>query len=215
MNKQIEQILRKFYPENKEKQLIIDIATEEAEKFNITTKNDISFAFANIMHETQNFTKTEENGNFSVEILKKKFSYFKKNPKQAEMYGRIDGKQKANPEMIFNCAYANRMGNGDITSGDGNKHRGFGWLELTGKDDQNKFAEYYGGKIEQEIKNNYELISKSPFFRVTSAFWFIKDKNLKEYADKNDFTLYCKRINSALSGIEDRRNYLNLIKKIL
>ena len=37
-------------------------------------------------------------------------------------------------EQIFNIVYADRIGNGDINSGDGFKYRGRGPIQLTGKD---------------------------------------------------------------------------------
>ena len=63
-----------------------------------------------------------ENLNYSAELLKSKdkgpFKYFKEHPDEAEKYGRTET-HKANPEAIANRAYANRNGNGDITSGIG------------------------------------------------------------------------------------------------
>ena len=61
-----------------------------------------------VLHESRGFARMIENLDYRVDALT---NYW---PKRfagglAEMYGRIDGKQKSNPTMIANVAYANRL----------------------------------------------------------------------------------------------------------
>ena len=77
--------------------------------------------------------KMRENMNYSCKRLQQVFKRFRKNPKLARKYGRCNG-HKANQRMIANIAYANRLGNRGVESGDGWRYRGTGVLQSTGRD---------------------------------------------------------------------------------
>ena len=57
---------------------------------------------------------------------------------------------KSKPEDFFNLVYANIIGNGPVSSGDGWKYRGRGFNQLTGRDNYKK----YGGKIGEDLVGN-------------------------------------------------------------
>ncbi len=78
-----------------------------------------------------------ENLNYTPESLINVFSYFKRNKSEAYKYGRTKD-HPANQQAIANRAYANRLGNGDVGSGDGWRYRGGGILQLTGKSNYEK-----------------------------------------------------------------------------
>lgn len=74
----------------------------------------------------------KENLNYSAQGLQKTFpKYF--TPPQASAYAK-------QPERIANRAYANRMGNGNEASGDGWRYRGRGLVQITGKNNYEKFG---------------------------------------------------------------------------
>ena len=73
-----------------------------------------------------------ESMNYSTKRLKQVFKAFRKNPRWAESYGR-NSRHKANQRMIANIAYAGRLGNRGISSGDGWRYRGAGVLQTTGR----------------------------------------------------------------------------------
>ena len=57
-----------------------------------------------------------------------------------------------NPKKIANVVYASRMGNGGQASGDGWKHRGRGYIQLTGKNNYTKFGEAVGMDVDEVIE---------------------------------------------------------------
>src|SRR5690606_13881277 len=73
-------------------------------------------------------------------------------PEEAELYGYKKNShgtiiQQANQEAIANRVYANRNGNGDISSGDGWKYRGKGIIQVTGKDKYDKINDVLNKKL--------------------------------------------------------------------
>jgi hypothetical protein len=90
----------------------------------INTKRKLAHFLAQIKQEVGSGVNLSESLNYKPSDLIKHFSYFQKNPEEAELYGRkpAQGKtpaQAADQEAIANRVYANRIGNGDIESGDG------------------------------------------------------------------------------------------------
>jgi putative chitinase len=91
--------------------------------------------FAQTGHECGHFKVYSENLNYSASGLLKTFSKYFPTEEFAETYAR-------QPIKIANRVYANRMGNGPESSGDGWKYRGRGALQLTGKSNYKGFSDY-------------------------------------------------------------------------
>jgi predicted chitinase len=100
--------------------------------------------FAQVMQETGKSLSVEEGFVWKASSLKTSFSYFRKNPAEADAHGyantrpiRADGKKmvQADYVAIANGAYGGRadLGNGDQASGDGWMFRGRGLKQLTGR----------------------------------------------------------------------------------
>jgi putative chitinase len=105
------------------------------ERFNVTTPARQAAFVAQVLHESANFKSMEENLNYSPGGLMATFNtdrIQRFSPSTAGEYGRI-ADRAANQAMIANIAYANRLGNGSIESGDGWRYRGRGPGQLTGK----------------------------------------------------------------------------------
>jgi putative chitinase len=102
---------------------------------------------------------------------------------------------------IANIVYANRMGNGDTSSGEGYKYRGRGCIQLTGKANYTAFSKDTFGDL-RAINDPDYLTSKTG--ALESACWFWKKNKLNDIADKSDMLALTKKINGGTHGIEQR-----------
>lgn len=120
----------------------LDAINEAMRRFEISTLASQAAFIAQMLHESANFTAMTENLNYSPASLMstwpKRFS-----PDLAAQYGR-SALHAANQQMIANIAYANRMGNGSVESGDGWRYRGRGPGQLTGHDNYEACGEAIG-----------------------------------------------------------------------
>jgi putative chitinase len=169
------------------------------EVFFISSNAKIAHFVGQMAHESIGFTASVENLNYSESGLLKTFrKYF--NRESAARYAR-------NPEMIANKVYANRMGNGNESSGDGWKHRGRGPLQITGYNNQEQFA----NKMKDlRILENPAVISKKYYF--DSALFFFDENNLWhlcEEVDNQSIINLTKRINGGTNGLQDRISLTN------
>lgn len=97
---------------------------------------------AQMLHESANFATMTESLNYSPASLlstwPKRFTL-----ETSALYGRTAAHPAAQ-QMIANIAYANRMGNGPVESGDGWRYRGRGPGQLTGHDNYEACGEAIG-----------------------------------------------------------------------
>lgn len=102
-------------------------------RFGVNTPLRVAHFLAQVREEVGPVLEpVSENLNYSANVLPKVFKAFREAPELAERYGRTD-EHSADKEMIANIAYANRMGNGNVFSGDGWTYRGRFFLQITGK----------------------------------------------------------------------------------
>ena len=162
--------------------------------YGINTKERIAGFLSQCAHESANFTRLEENLNYSDERLVQIFPKYFKNG-SAQFYNR-------KPEAIANIVYANRLGNGDTASGDGWRYRGRGIIQLTGKDNYAKFAEY-------KKKTLAEIVEylKTKEGALESACWFWKTHNLNAAADTKNVEEMTRLINGGKNGLAERKQY--------
>jgi putative chitinase len=179
---------------------------DTAAKFNITTPLRLAHFLAQCGHESGGFKLVNENLNYSADGLVKIFGkYF--NAATAPSYAR-------NPEKIANKVYSARMGNGPEASGDGWKHRGRGYIQLTGKDNYSRFDK----TVDDDILANPDLVatkyplSSAAFFFNSNSLWTICDRG----ADDATVTAVTKRVNGGTIGLADRikhfKEYYSLLK---
>lgn len=189
-------------------------------KFNIDTRQRVSHFLAQLAHESGGFTRTRESFNYTPDAILRTFNTAKTTrftPRQALDYGRI-AQHPANQEMIANIAYANRMGNGDVASGEGFKHCGAGWLMITGKRNQLDCADYFD--IEQSVAPQWLRTFTGA---AMAAGWFWKTNNLNALADLDDVDAVSDVVNIGRRtdrqgdaiGYNERLLLTQLCKKVL
>ena len=153
--------------------------------------------FAQCAHESGNWKATSENLNYSAKGLRGIFGKYFPTEGIAKNYER-------QPQRIANRVYANRMGNGPESSGDGWKYRGRGFLQLTGHDNYKALSEYIN---RPGVMENPDLVAGE--LAIESALWFFDKNRLWSICDQgvNDAAILAltKRINGGTHGLDDRK----------
>jgi putative chitinase len=165
-----------FY-EASEDQLYIfwELFNKYAKKFKIETEVHENFFLTQIVAETGYALKSvRENLNYSCDALKSTFSYYQENPNEALEDGRCNN-HPANEINIGNKAYANRIGNGDIHTGDGYKFRGGGYFQFTGRGNYQALADSINNLLNKNITADKiaDHIESTEIGLLTAlAFWY-------------------------------------------
>ena len=160
-------------------------------------KNRAAHFFAQCAHESGNWKATSENLNYGAKGLRGIFGKYFPTDALARAYER-------QPQKIANKVYANRMGNGPESSGDGWKFRGRGFLQLTGHDNYEALSRYIN---RPDIMENPDLVAGE--LAIESALWFFDRNKLWSICDQgiNDAAILqlTKRINGGTHGLDDRK----------
>ena len=160
------------------------------------TNSQAAHFFGQCAHESGGFKVFSENLNYSAEGLTKIFKKYFPTVAATAGYAR-------KPEKIANKVYANRMGNGPESSGDGWKYRGRGPIQLTGKDNYTAFSKEIG---RPDVLTNPDIVAGELAFE--SALWFFRKNGLLAIADKGVtdavITQITKRVNGGTHGLDDR-----------
>lgn len=96
---------------------------------------------------------------------------------------------------------AQRLGNTPEADGDGQKYRGRGLIQVTGRDNYLACSEALFG--DARLLATPELL-EHPVYAAMSAGWFWQRAGLNSLADKGDFLAITKRINGGTNGLSDR-----------
>ena len=170
-------------------------------RYKINTRHRLAHFLSQCAHESAGFTRKTENLNYSkaglLAVFPRHFT-----PEQAQQYAR-------KPKAIANRVYANRMGNGPEESGDGWRHRGQGFIQLTGKNNQQAFFD----SINLPADGDPAIIAD--MYPLESAAWFWTTNNLNALADTGTVECVTRKVNGGLNGIDDRRRRFFEVFKVL
>ncbi len=174
---------------------VLEQIPQVMEKFQINTPLRLCHFLAQCAHESGNFKAITENLNYGPVALMSTFKKYFSDLSKADAYAR-------KPEKIANRVYADRMGNGPESSGDGFKYRGRGYIQLTGKVNYQSFDKV----VEENVTDNPDLVATK--YPLLSAAWFWNSRTLNGLADKGatdaDVTAITKKVNGGTHGLDDR-----------
>jgi putative chitinase len=160
------------------------------QKYNISTPKREAAFIGQCSVESANFTRLQENLNYSAQRLMQVWPSRFPNISMAQPYAN-------NPEKLANFVYAGRMGN--LQDGDGWKFHGRGLIQLTGREN---YANC-GSSIGVDIIDNPDLLL-TPKYATLSAGWFWNKHGLNLLADAQEYGTMTRRINGGATALDER-----------
>ncbi|SDH61032.1 Predicted chitinase [Vibrio xiamenensis] len=210
---------------------ILPYLNKYAKKYNMNSPVVIAHFLSQLAHES-GFTASTESLSYSPKRMRQIFGC-KGGPKNyvsetdscslgklREKLWTEENKYSRNSRNLGNYVYADRMGNGNESSGDGYKYRGRGLIQLTGRDKYSEFTNFHNLHNPDDIKNfltNPELLSSSIEYATSSAFYYWFDfKDIKN-EDAESYTVreITKKVNGGINGLEDRKNRFRAVAEVL
>ena len=106
-------------------------------------------------------------------------------------------------ELASGEAYNGRDDLGNTSPGDGPKYKGAGYIQLTGKYNYSRLAEYLD---DPRVMEGVEYVAENlPF---TSAGYWWEDNKMNELIDSGaDVVAVTRRVNGGTNGLADREHY--------
>ena len=113
-------------------------------------------------------------------------------------------------EIASGAAYEGREDLGNTEPGDGERFRGRGLIQVTGRKNYGDCGEALGLDLLHEPQ-----LLEEPRNACRSAGWFWKSRGLNDFADKGGFEVITRRINGGLNGYADRLAYFRRAQQTL
>lgn len=117
--------------------------------------------------------------------------------------GHESGGLRYTKEIASGKAYEGRKDLGNVIKGDGERYKGRGYLQITGRKNYTALQKDTGIPCVEHPE-----ILEQPKYAILSALWYWRKNNLHIYADKDAFTALSKRINGGTNGLGDRLAWL-------
>ncbi|POA58733.1 MULTISPECIES: glycoside hydrolase family 19 protein [unclassified Pseudomonas] len=107
---------------------------------------------------------------------------------------------------------AARLGNTLEADGDGQRYRGRGLIQVTGRSNYRQCSLGLFG--DERLLELPELLEQAQW-AAESAAWFWERAGLNALADRDEFNAITRRINGGLNGLEDRRQLWGRARSVL
>lgn len=165
-------------------------------RFDISTQMQQAAFIAQAMHESMRFTHLEESLWYTKpENIQRAFA------RTRDMSLGDLAPYCKQPVKLANLVYANKNGNGDVSSGEGWLFRGSGAFQLTGR--ANFMAA--GAAAGRDYKNHPEWVRENPEDAALTAGWFWSASHCNELMASGEYDKTTLRINGGTNGIVERR----------
>lgn len=181
----------------------LDALIATAPRWGIITPLREAHYLAQLAHECAQFTRLEENLNYTSLRLTQVWPSRFPTLASAAPYDH-------EPQRLANFVYANRLGNGPPESGDGWRYRGRGPIQITGRTNY----QTAGQSIGVDLEASPEALLQ-PLVGCHVAGWFWSSRGLNYLADADHILEITRRINGGTESIDARRAWLERAKRIL
>lgn len=126
------------------------------------------------------------------------------------------GSLRYTEEIASGAAYdtgakAKQLGNTPERDGDGQRYKGRGLLQVTGRTNYKLYGVVIGKDMEDQKQQNW-LLLKQPQYAADSAGWFWKSNGLNARADRDEHTNITRIINGSTITAMKRLPYLRNAK---
>lgn len=119
-------------------------------------------------------------------------------------------------ELASGVAYEGRKDLGNIYPGDGEKYKGRGLIQLTGRENYQRFQEWLKlNYAEPKDIMEYPELLEQPELAVLVAGWYWEVRGVNRWADRDDVVGVTRVVNGGRNGLEARMDFLNKAKIIL
>jgi putative chitinase len=190
---------------NADKHVIDEIIASQdtLPSFGVDTPRKIAHFLAQISHESGGFKIAIENMNYSAKRITEVWPKRFKTIAEAVPFAH-------NPQKLGNKVYANRMGNGPPSSGDGFRYRGRGLLQITGREMYITIANSTGLDLvgHPELAEHFEGALK-----IACGGW--KFDGVDKLPENASVEKYTQLINGGQTGIVDRKNRFALVLSVM
>lgn len=127
--------------------------------------------------------------------------------------GCESGELRFMEEIASGQDYEGRRDLGNTQPGDGQRFKGRGLIQLTGRANYTEYGRALGR--EAEILAQPELVANDKALCADVAGWYWARRELNALADRDDLTAVTRRVNGGLNGLEERRRLLQRAKALL
>ncbi|MCT2561953.1 glycoside hydrolase family 19 protein [Chryseobacterium herbae] len=145
------------------------------------------------------------------ESFKPYVNYKKDKKLSVELHKKFNAQEIKQIQRAYN-RYNECIKHGHNVKGYGPKYKGKGLIQLTWKDTYEKYFKHIGKK---ELIDTPEVVANDLTYTCDSAAWFWDDRQLGNYADKDDLIFISVRINGGLNGFDHRKTNVKSIIKLM